>query len=81
MINQENVYSNIDGLHIYSRGVLGEIENKSVTKRLKEHLLKFLKNTKSSGPELQEELRLQTRRFFKEELGIKPVVLPVLLEG
>ncbi|MBI2646003.1 MAG: ribonuclease J [Deltaproteobacteria bacterium] len=70
-----------EGLHIYSRGVLGELENKSMTKRLKEHLLKFLKNTKSSGLELQEELRLQTRRFFKEELGIKPVVLPVLLEG
>ncbi len=68
-------------LSIYTKGILPEAESKSTIKRLKDHLLKFLKRTQSSGPELQEELRLQTRRFFKEELGIKPVVLPILLEN
>ena len=71
----------VEGVHITHQGVLGAFERKSVIKRLKDHLLKFLKETRYSDHDLQEELRLQTRRFFKEELGIKPVVLPILLES
>jgi len=70
----------VEGLYITHQGVLAEGESKSMIKRLKDHLLRFLKETKRSDYDLQEELRLYTRRFFKNELGFKPIVLPIFLD-
>ncbi|OGQ59384.1 MAG: hypothetical protein A3G92_00910, partial [Deltaproteobacteria bacterium RIFCSPLOWO2_12_FULL_38_8] len=68
------------GPELLTRGVILEEENKHLLERAKKQLQSLVADLSLSKQELSEELRLQTRRFFKNEIGIKPVVLPVMIE-
>lgn len=67
------------GPNFFTKGVIKEEEHQSLLQKAKNHIIQLLNTSKSLEHDLYEEIRVETRRFFKNELGIKPIVLPILL--
>lgn len=69
---------------IICRGVFEESEHPDLSndasKEVMAALLETDKETRTDLHEMQEEVRLVTRRFFRRKLDKKPVVVPVVLE-
>ncbi len=74
----------VRGPEIISRGFIEEKESEELLPRARakvaEAISAFNLGARTDVIEVQEEVRLTLRRFFKKELERKPVVIPVVLE-
>ncbi len=68
------------GPHLFSKGVIPEEGKRDLFDGAKKHLLSIIESFEPKGHDLQEEIRIETRRFFKQAVGIKPVVLPMIVD-
>jgi ribonuclease J len=76
----------ISGPEIIARGLVREDKEGELLLEAKKVALKVIKEVEREASEgnfntdLQEEIRVQLRRFFNSEIGKKPVVLPIILD-
>jgi ribonuclease J len=76
----------ISGPEIIARGLVREDKEGELLLDAKKVAIKVIKDFEREASEgnfnmdLQEEIRVQLRRFFNNEIGKKPVVLPIILD-
>lgn len=74
----------VRGPELISRGFIEEEETGSLLAEAKKAVLEaigsFNLSTRTDMVEVQEEVRIALRRFFKKKLERKPVVIPVIME-
>lgn len=79
LIRQRQSKRILSGPHLVTRGVVDK-HQRGLLKRAELHVRTTLKRKMSRSSNLEEDLRLTTRRFFKKELGKKPVVIPFIID-
>ena len=74
----------VGGPDLFTRGFIEETVSESLINDSKEVLLNVVdeveRNSKSKNLNLQEEIRVQLRRFYQSRLGKKPVVVPIVID-
>ena len=73
----------MSGPDIITRGVFFEERGGEVLERAKAKLLEMWQEISETGrsdeTELEEEVRRVLKRFFKKEMGRRPVIIPVII--
>ncbi len=67
----------LDGPHFDIRGV-GEVNIDNLQSTVLKHLSQLSREARADDVEVEEEMRLITRRYFRKERGVKPVVIPLI---
>jgi len=80
LIRDQKKQSIIAGPDFFAKGVLFEKDEEILLKRAKDHLLRMMKTFPHQAYDLQKEIRIQTRLFFKKTIGKKPVVMPLVID-
>jgi len=83
MVVKEQTGEIISGPDIITKGVFFEERGGEVLERAKERLLEMWREITETGrsdeTELEEEVRRVLKRFFKKEMGRRPVIIPVII--
>ncbi|MBI2609332.1 MAG: ribonuclease J [Deltaproteobacteria bacterium] len=79
VIRNEKTGEVIEGPHLYAKGFLSQKKHEELFEEAKKVAFKYLKQEKSIE-ELQEEIRIGVRRFFKSRELKRPLVLPIILD-
>lgn len=69
----------LEGPNFDIRGV-SEVNTHELRTSLLNHIKTLSKEARGDDVEMKEELRLATRRFFRKQNGVKPVVVPLVYE-
>ena len=84
MVVKERTGELISGPEIITRGVLFEERRGDVIQQAKEILLKTWEEissmSRSDEIEVEKEVRGALKRFFRKEMGRRPVIIPVVIE-
>jgi ribonuclease J len=69
----------LEGPNFDIRGV-SEVDRDALKDSILKRLLELSREARTDDVEVEEELRRVTRRFFRKENGVKPVVIPLIYE-
>ena len=69
----------LDGPQFDIRGV-NDVDRDGLRKSVLDRLSELSREARGDDIEVKEELRRVTRRFFRKENGVKPVVIPLIYE-
>jgi len=79
LVRNEKTKAIISGPDLFAKGVLEDRYEKKLVQGAKKHLMDILNKNRGRNIDYQEMLRIETRRFFKREVGKKPVVIPLVI--